>query len=100
MATTVHHDEEKSYSQQPAAAATALPLDNTTAHHDPESGASSLSLDKDEAIGLVGEHAREIDPAVEARVLKKIDWFLIPAMIVGMYLHTNRPKLQPQPSNT
>ncbi|KAF1844216.1 MFS general substrate transporter [Cucurbitaria berberidis CBS 394.84] len=52
-------------------------------HHDPESGASSLSLDKDVAIGLVGEHAREIDPEVEARVLKKIDWFLIPAMIVG-----------------
>lgn len=53
-------------------------------HHDPESGASSLSLGKDVAIGLVGEHARDIDPEVEARVLRKIDWFLIPAMIVGM----------------
>lgn len=52
---------------------------------DPESGASSLSLDKDVAIGLVGEHAREIDPDIEARVLKKIDWFLIPAMIVGVF---------------
>jgi hypothetical protein len=48
--------------------------------------ASSVSLDKDEAIGLVGEHAHEIDPVVEAKVLKKIDWFLIPAMIVGMIL--------------
>lgn len=53
-------------------------------HHDPPSGASSLSLEKDDAIGLVGEHAREIDPEIEARVLRKIDWFLIPAMIVGM----------------
>ena len=55
---------------------------------DPESGPSSISLDKDEAIGLVGEHAREIDPDVEARVLRKIDWFLIPAMIVGTYTST------------
>jgi hypothetical protein len=53
---------------------------------DPESGASSLSLEKDVAIGLVGEHAREIDPEIEKRVLRKIDWFLIPAMIVGMYI--------------
>jgi MFS family permease len=46
-----------------------------------------MSLDKDEAIGIVGEHARDIDPEVEARVLRKIDWFLIPAMIVGAYLY-------------
>jgi len=46
--------------------------------------ASDVSLEKDVAIGLVGEHARDIDPEVEARVLRKIDWFLIPAMIVGM----------------
>ena len=65
-------------------------LDDKTARgagspsNDPEaSGASSLSLEKDVAIGLVGEHAREIDPEIEARVLRKIDWFLIPAMIVG-----------------
>ncbi|XPS98673.1 hypothetical protein M3J09_007869 [Ascochyta lentis] len=51
--------------------------------YNPASPTSSVSLDKDVAIGLVGEHAREIDPAVEARVLRKIDWFLIPAMIVG-----------------
>lgn len=37
---------------------------------------SSISLDKDVAIGLVGEHAREIDPAVEAQVLRKIDWYV------------------------
>jgi hypothetical protein len=54
--------------------------------HD-ETAQSSLSLDKDVAIGLVGEHAQHIDPAVEARVLRKIDWFLIPAMIVGELLY-------------
>jgi hypothetical protein len=52
-----------------------------------EFSASSISLEKDVALGLVGEHAREIDPAVEARVVRKIDWFLIPAMIVGMHFH-------------
>lgn len=53
--------------------------------YDAASPTSSVSLEKDVAIGLVGEHARDIDPAVEAKVLRKIDWFLIPAMIVGMY---------------
>ncbi|KAF2271848.1 allantoate transport protein [Westerdykella ornata] len=52
-------------------------------HGDSGTRASSLSLDKDVAIGLVGERAQDIDPVVEARVLRKIDWFLIPAMIVG-----------------
>jgi hypothetical protein len=54
-------------------------------HHDPEFNASSVSLEKDIAIGLVGEHAQDIDPEVEKRVLRKIDWFLIPAMIVGSF---------------
>jgi hypothetical protein len=62
-------------------------------HHDPESGPGSISLDKDEAIGLVGVHAQEIDPVVEARVLRKIDWFLIPAMIIGTYTFTAYPHL-------
>jgi hypothetical protein len=43
----------------------------------------SLALEKDVAVALVGENAREIDAHVEARVLSKIDWFLIPAMVVG-----------------
>jgi hypothetical protein len=54
-----------------------------TPHHYPESGATPISTDKDIAINLVGEHAQEIDPETEAKVLRKIDWFLIPAMIVG-----------------
>jgi hypothetical protein len=51
--------------------------------YDPASPASSISFDKDVAIGLVGEHARDIDPAIEAKVLRKIDCWLIPAMVVG-----------------
>jgi hypothetical protein len=53
--------------------------------HDGEFNASSISLEKDIALGLAGEHARDIDPEVEKRVLRKIDVFLIPAMIVGSY---------------
>jgi len=53
-------------------------------HHGPEAAAKSPLSDKDLAMGLVGEHAQAIDPEVEARVLGKIDWFLIPAMMVGM----------------
>jgi len=75
----IAHQNQKSTHQ------VSSPLD---AHHDPESGADSPSLEKDVAIGLVGERARDIDPEIEARVLKKIDWFLIPAMIVGMWLST------------
>jgi hypothetical protein len=61
-------------------------------HRDPEYSVSQVSLEKDVAIGLVGEHAREIDPAVEAKVLRKIDWFLIPAMIVGTFMF-NMPEI-------
>ncbi|KAH8171457.1 major facilitator superfamily protein [Sarocladium implicatum] len=32
---------------------------------------------------LVGDEIREIDPEVEKRVLRKIDWFLMPAMVFG-----------------
>ena len=70
-----------SQANEKAAPMAALP---PATHPDPTSGATSISLDKDAAIELVGEHAREIDPEIEARVVRKIDWFLIPAMIVGM----------------
>ncbi|KAF2194484.1 hypothetical protein K469DRAFT_547657 [Zopfia rhizophila CBS 207.26] len=69
------------YHNEKAAEATASP--RNTYPRDPESGGSLLSLDKDVAIGLVGEHAQEIGKEVETRVLRKIDWFLVPAMIVG-----------------
>jgi hypothetical protein len=50
-----------------------------------EMGASSMSLERDDAAKLVGERAQDIDPDVAKRVLGKIDWFLIPAMIVGTF---------------
>ncbi|TEY42311.1 hypothetical protein BOTCAL_0395g00050 [Botryotinia calthae] len=43
----------------------------------------SADQDKDIAIAVVGEHRHEIDPAVEARVVRKIDRFLVPAMFIG-----------------
>lgn len=57
--------------------------------HDPESGASSTSLARDVASKLVGERAQEMDPELEKRVLRKIDLFLIPAMIVGTSLNSS-----------
>jgi hypothetical protein len=39
--------------------------------------------DVDQAIAIVGEHGHVIDPAEEAQVVRKIDLFLVPAMIVG-----------------
>lgn len=42
-----------------------------------------VGKDQDIATELVGEQSQEIDPALEARVVRKIDWFLIPVMIFG-----------------
>ncbi|KAG0647144.1 putative transporter [Hyphodiscus hymeniophilus] len=39
--------------------------------------------DKDIAMAIVGEERHAIDPTIEARVVRKVDWFLIPAMVVG-----------------
>ncbi|EON62144.1 hypothetical protein W97_01363 [Coniosporium apollinis CBS 100218] len=50
---------------------------------DLENDSDTQSTDKDVALALVGEHAQAIDPVAEARVVRKIDLFLIPAMIVG-----------------
>lgn len=48
---------------------------------------SSLrQFDKDDAVAMVGEVQHAIDPVVEARAVRKIDWFLIPAMICGCQL--------------
>lgn len=48
-----------------------------------EEATSLQAEDKDVAIAIVGEHSHEIDPAFEARVVRKIDLFLVPAMFVG-----------------
>ena len=47
----------------------------------PDLESSTMSLDKDVALAIVEEHPQEIDKA--ARVLRKIDSFLIPVMVVG-----------------
>lgn len=39
--------------------------------------------DGDDAAAFAGDHATAIDPVMEARVLWKIDWYLIPAMSIG-----------------
>lgn len=46
---------------------------------------NSLSA-KDEAMAMVGEQQHALDPAIVARAVRKIDWFLIPAMIFGCEL--------------
>lgn len=44
---------------------------------------SPIWLEKDIAAAIVPEHAQEIDPVAEGRVLRKIDMFLIPLMWIG-----------------
>jgi hypothetical protein len=44
---------------------------------------SSVGDEKDTALAIVGEHRHAIDAAIEARVVRKIDWFLIPTMSIG-----------------
>lgn len=44
---------------------------------------SAVSDEKDIATAIVGEHRHAIDPAIKARVVRKIDWFLIPPMSIG-----------------
>ena len=48
---------------------------------DPESDTSSFN--KDLAAAIVPDHAQEIDPTIEGRVLRKIDIYLIPWMWMG-----------------
>lgn len=48
--------------------------------------------EKDIAMEMVGAESHEIDPAVTARAVRKIDWFLIPAMTVGC---TWNPRVEP-----
>ncbi|KAL8659277.1 MAG: hypothetical protein Q9202_007195 [Teloschistes flavicans] len=52
-------------------------------HPDHEDQSSSWSFEKDEGAAIVPEHAVNVDKAVERRVLRKIDLFLIPLMWIG-----------------
>lgn len=42
-----------------------------------------VDKDKDIAMGMVGEHGHAIDPAVERGVVRKIDLWLMPMMVLG-----------------
>lgn len=48
-----------------------------------EAVANRSPYDKDDAVAMVGEVRHTIDPVVEARAVRKIDLFLIPAMMCG-----------------
>ncbi|KAI0144538.1 major facilitator superfamily domain-containing protein [Xylariaceae sp. FL1272] len=54
---------------------------------DPPGENAMIAGEKDHGLdtvaSLVGDEARAIDPAVERRVLRKIDLFLMPAMVLG-----------------
>ncbi|KAL8639477.1 MAG: hypothetical protein Q9228_003495 [Teloschistes exilis] len=52
-------------------------------HPDRDDQSSSRSFEKDEAAAIVPEYAVNVDKAVERRVLRKIDLFLIPPMWIG-----------------
>lgn len=40
--------------------------------------------DQDIALEVVGEHSQgPLDPVAEARVVRKIDWWMIPIMTIG-----------------
>lgn len=70
-------------------------------HHSPESGhqgstvkmASAGNPETEKGVGAAAtapldyfsDEARPIDPDVAARVLRKIDLFLMPAMMIGMW---------------
>ncbi|KAI9172294.1 transporter [Paramyrothecium foliicola] len=60
------------------------PVPSKTPQGDAEQATPYLSAKgRDEAIDMVGEEEHAVDPAVEARAMRKIDLFLIPAMIFG-----------------
>lgn len=51
---------------------------------------ATAPTDKDVAWAIVSEEAGEIDPAVEERVVRKIDAFFMPAMLIGsLYLSSS-----------
>ncbi|KAI3395779.1 hypothetical protein diail_862 [Diaporthe ilicicola] len=67
-------DEEKAAPRDPPRGGQAAGGDDLRA---------TTGKDVDVALAMVGEEQHPIDPAVAARAVRKIDWFLIPAMTVG-----------------
>ncbi|KAH8816649.1 major facilitator superfamily domain-containing protein [Xylogone sp. PMI_703] len=63
---------------------TALPHDATSEARDvTETPTIPLNRDEDIAIAIVGEQSHAFDPVIEARIVRKIDLFFIPAMVIG-----------------
>jgi hypothetical protein len=59
---------------------------NTSHGEKPISSVAASGADgsgEDLALAVVGEHARPVDPILEAQVVRKIDTFLIPTMFIG-----------------
>jgi hypothetical protein len=73
MAPVLPHNEKATSSRTPI---------TPESKHDVEA-VGTPNWDQDVAMAVVGEHALAIDPVVEAQVIKKIDRFMIPAMIIG-----------------
>jgi hypothetical protein len=47
------------------------------------SAGSTHDSEKDVALAMVSDVAQEIDPVVAKRVLRKIDLYFMPAMLIG-----------------
>ena len=59
---------------------------NTTSSENVSASASTSTTNlsaKDEAMAMVGEQEHELDPALVARTVRKLDFSLIPFMILG-----------------
>lgn len=66
---------------------------STNANTSPVS--ETINDDRDLAFKLVGDDVQSIDPAVEARVVRKIDLMLLPTMFMGTMI----PSSLKQPSD-
>lgn len=51
-------------------------------------GVGNTNAEKDAALTVVSDVAQEIDPVVAKRVLRKIDLYFMPAMLIGKILAT------------
>lgn len=45
---------------------------------------NAVDTEKDAALAVVGDVAHEIDPIIAKRVLRKIDLYFMPAMLIGI----------------
>lgn len=70
---------------QSEAATVAIPTNEKTSVPQVNTSTSSEPV-----AAILGDEAHHIDPAAEARVLRKIDMFLMPAMLMGMIFYLNR----------